>query len=142
MTDDDSSPPPMPPASSTAAVRPRRSWKRVLLLALLIPFLVLSLYTWLALHWSYSDGYRSGLLQKFSTKGWVSKTNEGELWQSVVTNVSPTIWLFTVREDRVARALDTLVGKQVRLHYTEHRGIPTSLFGDTRYFVDSVTVVQ
>jgi len=142
MTDEDSSPPPMPPASSTPAPAPRRRWRRVLVLIALVPLLLFGLYTWTALHWSYSDGYRSGLLQKFSKKGWISKTNEGELWQSVVNNVSPTIWLFSVREERVARALDTLVGKSVRLHYTEHRGIPTTLFGDTRYYVDSVTVVE
>jgi hypothetical protein len=58
-----------------------------------------------------------------------------------VTNVAPTIWNFTVRDERIVQALDTLVGKQVRLHYTEHRGVPTSCFGDTPYYVDGVTVV-
>ena len=106
-----------------------------------ILFLSFGLYTWVALHWDYSNGFRSGLLQKFSRKGWVCKTDEGELWQSVVANVAPDIWYFTVRDERVARQLDSLVGKNVRLHYTEHRGIPTSCFGDTNYFVDSVAVV-
>jgi hypothetical protein len=111
------------------------------LLALVLLVLLFSLYTWFVLHWDYSNGYRSGTLQKFSQKGWLCKTYEGELWQSVVTNVAPTIWDFTVRDRRVVQALDTLVGKPVRLHYTEHRGIPSSCFGDTRYYVDSVTVV-
>jgi hypothetical protein len=112
-----------------------------LVLALVLLALLFSLYTWFVLHWDYSNGYRSGTLQKFSQKGWLCKTYEGELWQSVVTNVAPTIWDFTVRDRRVVQALDTLVGKPVRLHYTEHRGIPSSCFGDTRYYVDSVTVV-
>jgi hypothetical protein len=60
----------------------------------------------------------------------------------VVANVAPNIWLFTVREPRIARQLDTLVGRQVRLHYTEHRGVPTTCFGDTPYYVDSVAVVE
>jgi hypothetical protein len=132
---------PVPPAEAAPAPR-RRRW-RLLVLALLVgPVLLFTLYTWFALHWDYSNGSRSGLLQKFSMKGWVCKTYEGELWQSVVANVAPTIWLFTVREKRIAEQLDTLVGKQVRVHYTEHRGIPTTCFGDTPYYVDSVTVVE
>ena len=119
-----------------------RHWRRVLVLALLIPLLVFALYTWIVLHWDYSNGYRSGTLQKFSQKGWISKTYEGELWQSVVANVAPQVWSFTVREEKVVHQLDSLVGKPVRLHYTEHRGVPTSLFGDTRYFVDSVAAVS
>ena len=113
----------------------------MLILAVLIPLVVLTMYTWLALHWDYSNGYRSGLLQKFSQKGWVCKTYEGELWQSVVANVAPNIWTFSVRDRSIVQLLDTLVGKTVRLHYTEHRGVPTSCFGDTPYYVDAVTVV-
>ena len=116
--------------------------RTVALLAVLIPAVLLSTYTWLALHWDYSNGFRSGLLQKFSQKGWICKTDEGELWQSVVTNVAPNVWYFTVRDERIKQALDTLVGKQVRLHYTEHRGVPTSCFGDTNYYVDGVTVIN
>jgi len=121
--------------------RPWRRWRRLFLLFLLGLVLLFALYTWFVLHWDYSNGYRSGLLQKFSQKGWICKTAEGELWQSVVTNVAPNIWLFTVRDASVARELDTLVGKQVRLHYSEHRGVPTNCFGDTNYYVDSVSVV-
>ena len=129
------------PEQSVPTSRPRRHWRRGLLLVLLVPIILFALYTWFVLHWDYSNGYRSGLLQKFSQKGWLCKTAEGELWQSVVTNVAPNIWLFTVREASVASQLDTLVGKQVRLHYTEHLGVPTNCFGDTQYFVDSVAVV-
>lgn len=133
-TPDVATPPPAPPRA------PLR-WKRWLVIVPGILVLSFALYTWVALHWDYSNGFRSGLLQKFSRKGWVCKTDEGELWQSVVANVAPDIWYFTVRDARVARQLDSLVGKNVRLHYTEHRGIPTSCFGDTNYFVDSVAVV-
>jgi hypothetical protein len=130
-----------PDTASAASPRRFRRLRAVLLLVVLVPVVLFGVYTWLALHWDYSNGYRSGLLQKFSQKGWVCKTYEGELWQSVVTNVAPTIWDFTVRDRRVVAALDTLVGRQVRLHYTEHRGVPTSCFGDTPYYVDAVTVV-
>jgi hypothetical protein len=131
------------PAEASPGPAPRRRRWRMLVLALLVvPVLLFTLYTWFALHWDYSNGSRSGLLQKFSKKGWVCKTYEGELWQSVVANVAPTIWHFTVREQRIAQQLDTLVGRQVRVHYTEHRGVPTTCFGDTPYYVDSVTVVE
>jgi hypothetical protein len=39
-----------------------------------------------------------------------------------------------------AATLDKAVGHRVQLHYTEHPGIPISCFGDTRYFVDRVTL--
>jgi hypothetical protein len=129
------------PTPAPAAPRRRHLVPKLVLWLVVVPVLCLALYTWLTLNWDYSNGYRSGLLQKFSQKGWVCKTYEGELWQSVVTNVSPTVWDFSVRNARVAKALDSLVGKPVRVHYTEHRGVPTTCFADTRYFVDSVFMV-
>jgi hypothetical protein len=128
------------PEPTTGPSRKRRVG-RYLAIAVLGPLLLLSLYTWLALHWDYSNGFRSGMLQKISKKGWVCKTYEGELWQSVVAQVAPNVWNFSVRDERVARQLDSLVGQSVRVHYTEHRGIPTTCFGDTPYYVDSVSVV-
>ena len=139
MTAPDAAPTPAAPGRRLPRIR------TVLILAVLIPLLVLSIYTWLALHWDYSNGFRSGSLQKFSQKGWVCKTYEGELWQSMIGNVNPggtNVWTFSVRDRSIVESLDTLVGKTVRLHYTEHRGIPTSCFGDTPYFVDAVTVVN
>lgn len=130
------------PETPQPAPPPRRlRWKRWLSLVVLGTVFVAGLYTWVALHWDYSNGNRSGMLQKFSRRGWICKTYEGELWQSVVANVAPNIWYFSVREPHIARQLDSVVGKQVRLHYTEHRGVPTTCFGDTSYYVDSVTVV-
>ncbi len=135
---------PAPDAPMTPPVAPargRRPWRLVLFLLVLIPLLLFALFTWTALHWDYSNGYRSGNLQKFSQKGWTCKTYEGELWQSVVANVAPQVWHFSVRDERIVKQLDTLVGKEVRVHYTEHRGVPTTCFGETPYFVDSVMPV-
>lgn len=128
-------------APAPAPAKPPLRWKRWLVIVPGILLLFFAIYTWSVLHWDYSNGFRSGMLQKFSRKGWVCKTYEGELWQSVVANVAPDIWQFSVRDRRIARQLDSLVGRQVRLHYTEHRGIPTTCFAETNYFVDSVTVV-
>lgn len=133
-------------APDASAVPPPPSGRRlprirtILILVVTIPLVVLMTYSWLSLHWDYSNGYRSGLLQKFSQRGWLCKTSEGELLQTV--GVNPTIWNFTVRDDAMKLALDTLVGRNVRIHYTEHRGVVTSCFGDTPYYADGVTVIH
>lgn len=124
---------------------PRRRGKRGFGLffgVLIILLVALTLWSWLALAWSYSDGERAGIVQKFSRRGWLCKTYEGELAQYVVAGVAPQIWNFSVRSPTVAAELDKLVGRQVQLHYSEHRGLPTSCFADTVYFVDRVTPVN
>jgi len=124
-----------------ASSRRRRLW----LVLVAVPALALlgfTLYLALVMGWSYSDGERAGILQKFSRRGWVCKTYEGELAMSVVPGVTPTIWEFSVRDDAVVPRLNAAMGKRVTLHYTEHPGIPTTCFGHTAYFVDSVTVMQ
>jgi hypothetical protein len=133
-------PPPLPPPPA-----PRRWWRRwklILTLLLLTPVLVVALYTVIALSWSYSEGQRAGYLQKFSKKGWLCKTWEGELALSTVPGVAPTMWDFTVRKEATARQINLALGRRVLLYYQEHRGVPTSCFGDTSYFVDSVKIVQ
>jgi hypothetical protein len=113
----------------------------IIALVLLSPILVLGLYTIVVLNWSYSDGDRSGYLQKFSRRGWVCKTYEGELAMSTVPGVAPTIWTFSVRDKAVARKLNEHLGQKVVLHYAEHRGVPTTCFGTTDYYVDSVRAI-
>jgi hypothetical protein len=112
----------------------RRRWPWLLLL----PVAAFAAYIALALWWSYSEGERVGVLQKLSRKGWVCKTYEGELALYVVSGVAPQIWSFTVRDQNVATRLNAALGERVRLHYSEHRGLPSGCFGDTGYFVDSL----
>jgi hypothetical protein len=121
---------------------PRRRVWLIGLGVLVILFVLFSLYLGLAFAWSYSDGQRAGILQKFSRKGWICKTYEGELAMSIVPGVTPTIWEFSVRDAAVVARLKSAIGTRVALHYSEHRGIPTTCFGQTNYFVDSVTVVR
>ena len=116
----------------------RRRWPY----ALGIVLLGCASYTALALWWSYSEGERVGILQKLSRKGWVCKTYEGELALYIISGVTPQIWSFTVRDEAVAHRLNDSLGSRVRLHYQEHRGLPSSCFGDTTYFVDSVQAVE
>ena len=113
--------------------------RRIVLIAagvVVAAVLAFSLYTWLALTWSYSQGERAGILQKLSQRGWVFKTWEGELAMTTVPGVAPVLWNFSVRDDAVAERMRELIGRRVVLHYTEHKGVPTSWFGDTPYYVD------
>lgn len=114
-----------------------KGWK-ILILVVTVPIVLLALYLWLVFTWTYSDGERAGILQKFSRKGWICKTYEGELAIYIVPGVAPTIWYFTVRDDEsVVPALNAALGKRVVLHYREHRGVPRC-FGDTGNFVNRV----
>lgn len=115
---------------------------RFAILVLLVGVALVGLYLWFVLSWAYSDGERAGILQKFSRKGWICKTHEGELAISIVPGVTPIIWYFSVRDERVIPELDAALGKRVILHYTEHRGLPTTCFGDTSNFVNRVRLSE
>jgi hypothetical protein len=120
-------------------------WILILLLALIVGS---ALWTWLTMAWAYAEGERAGVLQKFVRRGWVCKTQEGEIalyyggGQYMGAGISPQLWDFSVRDKSVATDLTKAVGHRVQLHYTEHPGIPTPCFGETRYFVDRVTVTD
>jgi hypothetical protein len=131
-----SSPP--PPAAPPKPGLWRRI-KRILFYWVAGVLLAVLLWTVFAYHWNYSEGDRGGVLQKFSKKGWLCKTYEGELALYVVPGMAPEIWEFSVRDEAVAAQLSSFVGERVQLHYAEHRGLPTSCFGETAYFVDRVT---
>lgn len=98
------------------------------------------LYFLAALSWSYSTGERAGWVQKFSHKGWLCKTWEGELALVSLPGSTPEMFAFTVRDDAVAAQITKVMGKRVSLHYDQKVGLPTSCFGDTRYYVSGVTV--
>jgi hypothetical protein len=115
-------------------------WIRRLLVVLVVFALLAAAYLWLALTWSYSTGERAGWVQKFSHKGWVCKTWEGELALVSLPGSSVEKFLFTVRDDTVARQITAAMGKRVTLHYEEKVGLPTSCFGDTRHFVTGLTI--
>ena len=100
--------------------------------------LALAGFTWLTLHWSYSDGERAGLLQEFSRRGWICKTYEGEMVLATVATVNAEKFLFTVRDADIAKQLTGYIGDHITVHYEQRKWIPTSCFGDTEYFVTSV----
>jgi hypothetical protein len=111
-------------------------------MVLLVPIALFALWTWGTLSWSYSEGDRGGVLQKFSRKGWVCKTYEGEMAQYVVRGMAPQIWYFTTRDDALAERLSKAVGQNIQLRYSEHRGVPTSCFGDTPYYAENFAIMS
>jgi hypothetical protein len=129
--------PPNPPA------RPRRRGKPLLYLVLLVLAVALlsALYVWIALNISYSEGERAGYVQKFSRKGWVCKTWEGELAMVNLPGTAPEMFRFTVRDEAVAERINQGMGRRMALHYEQHPGIPTTCFGETDYFVTEVRTI-
>ena len=116
----------------------RRGTKRLAWAIFLIPIVLIILYLLVVLNWSFSDGDRVGYLQKFSHRGWLCKSYEGELAMTTVPGVAPMIWTFSVWDKDVADRINLLLGRKVVMHYREFRGIPTDCFGSTDYFVDDV----
>ena len=103
---------------------------------------LIALYLWGALTWNYSTGERAGWVQKLSKKGWICKTWEGELAMVTMPGAAQEKFFFTVWDADVARQINAAMGKRVSLYYEEKVGLPTSCFGETRHWVDKVTVVQ
>jgi hypothetical protein len=119
-----------------------RKHKLIIAGALLAPILVFALYTWSALNWSYSEGERAGFVQKFSKRGWLGKTWEGELAMVSMPGTTPEKFYFSARDDLVAVHINQSLGKRVSLGYQQHKGIPTTCFGETEYFVTAVKVLE
>jgi len=133
-------------ASSAVETKPksRRVWKWGLIafgVLVVLPFAAFTLWAGIALSWSYSAGQRAGFVQKFSKKGWLCKTWEGELSMVNIPGAAQERWLFSVRDDSIARVISEQMGNKVSLAYQEHPGIPTDCFGETDYFVVGVRQV-
>jgi hypothetical protein len=135
-----------PQTTSPAAAAPRRRGcgkpVLVLLLLLLVAAGGFALYVWITLNYDYADGERAGYVQKFSRKGWICKTWEGELAMVNLPGAMAEIFRFSVRDDAVAKRINDTMGQRVTLHYEQHMGVPTSCFGETDYFVTDVRAVK
>lgn len=122
--------------------RMRRFFFRLFILLIVAVPVGLAIYIWAALTFSYSAGERVGYIQKFSKKGWICKTWEGELAMVNLPGAMAQIFPFTVRDADVAAKINTTIGKRVVLHYEQHLGLPTTCFGDTSYFIKAVDTVE
>jgi hypothetical protein len=102
---------------------------------LIFPVVLFAAYTWGSLTWVYSDGERIGYVQKLAHKGWLCKTWEGELVLVTVPGTQAEKFYFTVRDPAVILKVNQLAGERVRLLYQEHKGVPSSCFGEISHFV-------
>jgi hypothetical protein len=125
----------------TGAVRKTKKFFKWLLFLLVI---FLAGFVYWKYFFTYSEGYRAGLLQKFSNKGAIFKTYEGEMILSSVASsrdiaLASEKFLFTVTNHKLIRSFDTLQGEMVIVHYRQKNG---AVFwrGDSPYLVDSVQV--
>jgi hypothetical protein len=121
---------------------PRRSgfgWFWITLIALVV---LAAAWIWAMLSWSYSSGERAGWVQKFSKKGWLCKTWEGEIALVTMPGTAQEKFLFTVWDDAVAQQINAAMGKRVSLHYEEKVGLPGTCFGETRHWVTGIKAVE
>jgi len=121
-----------------------RKTKRFFKWLLFLIILLLGIFIYWKYFYTYSEGYRAGLLQKFSNKGTFFKTYEGEMILSSVAStrdiaIASEKFLFTVINKDLIRQFDTLQGENVIVHYRQKNG---AVFwrGDSKYLVDSIKV--
>ncbi len=112
------------------------------IIALLV--IIICVFIYVKYFYTYSEGYRSGLLQKFTSKGLLFKTYEGELIQSSVSSTRDVTlasekFQFSVTNKSLLREFETLQGDMVIVHYRQKNG---TLFwrGESPYLVDSVRI--
>ena len=109
---------------------------------LFVSVAVFIIYAWTTLHWSFSKGERAGYIQKLSKSGWICKTWEGEMAMVTMPGAIPDKFLFSVRKEKVAELINKFAGKRVSLIYEQHKGVPTSCFGDTEYFIVDAKAIE
>ena len=126
----------------TPTTAPRKSGLKWILWLVGLPLVVFGLYLAFVLNWSYSEGERAGYLQRFSHKGWICKTYEGELAMTTVPGVAPMLWNFTVRDAAVAEQLNALAGKRVVVYYGSIAAFPPLVLARPSHFVSSVREID
>lgn len=124
----------------------KRRIKKVLFWFITLIIIITGIFIYWKYFYTYSDGYRAGLLQKFSHRGTIIKTYEGEMvLSSVSSNTSVVLasekFYFSVTNEKLAQQLDTIQGQMVIVHYRQKNGV-LLWHGDSEYMVDSVKRIQ
>jgi hypothetical protein len=122
----------------------KRKTKKAFYWSIALIVIITCIFIYWKYFYTYSDGYRAGLLQKFSHKGTFFKTYEGEMvLSSVSSNANVALasekFLFSVINKNLVQKFDTLQGETVIVHYIQKNG-PVLWRGDSKYLVDSVKV--
>ncbi|HRH56484.1 MAG TPA: hypothetical protein PLS10_02455 [Chitinophagales bacterium] len=122
-----------------------RFFKKVLIFFILL-FVVVTVGAYFYFNYTYSEGSRAGMLVKFSEKGYIFKTYEGDLNLGGINplpgnTIANNIWKFSVKDDSIGELLKSKEGQMLRLHYKEKvKNFPWQ--GDTKFFVDGVDVIK
>ena len=132
--------------SNYEASLPKSSFNLKKYLGILFLFILLAcgIYVYFKYYFTYSNGNRFGLLQKFSRRGNVFKTYEGEMILNLVRSnatvpLASEKFYFSVTKKNVADQLMNIQGRNITIRYKEKHGtLPWR--GDTKYIVDSVQV--
>ena len=131
-------------STGSTSLQPRRrsKAKRYLRNIFLMILLIIAGFIYWKYYYTYSSGNRYGLLQKFSHKGNLFKTYEGEMILSSIRGnnnvpLASEKFFFSVTKENVANQLMNLQGRFVTVHYKEKNGT-LSWRGDTPYIVDSI----
>ncbi len=100
--------------------------KKPVVISVLVLLLFIAGYIYWSYFNTYSEGYREGLLQKFSKRGNIFKTFEGELvllgfGQRNSGTVNSNFFYFSVQDKALADSLDKCMGKSMRVHYVQYR---------------------
>ena len=124
----------------------KRNVRRTFFQFVVLIMIIFTLFIYWKYYYTFSNGYRAGLLQKFSHKGNFIKTYEGEMILSSVSSnsnvaIASEKFFFSVKNSRLAQILDTMQGQMVILHYNQKNGV---LFwnGESEYQVDSVKRIR
>jgi len=118
--------------------------KKILRWVIIVIAIIVISMIYVKYFYTYSEGYRAGLLQKFSHKGAIFKTYEGEIIMSSVSSnrdvaLASEKFLFSVTNKSLVRQFDTLQGQPVIVHYRQ-KNAPVFWRGDSPYLVDSIKV--
>jgi hypothetical protein len=136
-----------PLASETSSSKPSAFMgkvKRIFRWFCIIALICAGIFIFWKYFYTYSEGYRAGLLQKFSHKGTIFKTYEGEMILSSVSStnnvaIASEKFNFSVINKNIVREMDTIQGQTVIVHYLQKN---SHVFwrGDSEYLVDSVKI--
>lgn len=124
----------------------KQKMKKTFAIVVTLLVILVSVFVYWKYSFTYSEGYRAGLLQKFSKKGTIFKTYEGEMILSSVTSnsnvaIASEKFYFSVANEDLAHQLDTIQGQHVIVHYVQKNGA-LMWRGESAYLVDSVKSIR
>lgn len=132
---------------------PKKKFRKIIVITSLILILVLSVFLYFRYYFVYSEGTRVGILYKFSKKGTLFKTFEGEMvlpglkFKSQSANISSNMFYFSVTDEKIAKKLMDSQGAEIELHYVFYNR-PLPWRGDKydneigQYIVDRIVKIK